>query len=123
MVSMRRAHSSRRLPLDPILIGLVLATGVALYCAAAPFSHAPLGGADKPGAASASLPTAVLFQADQQDRPPRTSFHEQPLLAQSVRSLCVRRVVGEGVSSPRPQAHILIDLAPLHRRPPPSFSS
>lgn len=121
---MRRPQSNRRLPLAPVWIGLVLAVsvGVALCCLTAPFAYAPLKGAPQPGAASAGLPTALLFQADQQDRPPRTSSHEHPPLAQSAMTLCVRRVVRQNASFPRRQAHILTDLAPLYRRPPPGFS-
>lgn len=122
---MRRAHRNRRLPLDPILIGLVLAVsiGVAMCCVVAPAFHKPLGNTPEPGAASAGVPTALLFNGDQQDRPPRTSSHEHPPLAQSATTSCVRRAISEDASFPRRQAHILADLAPLYRRPPPSFST
>lgn len=122
---MRRSRSQDRIPTRELLVGIAFAAclAVALGVLLAPAGNGKLYAAGEPGATSASVPSSLLFKAGEQEQPGRSWIPGQPSLAQSGVPVWARRASWNAQTSTRSLQRLLIDLAPLYRRPPPSFST
>ena len=122
---MRRSHSQDRIPARVLLIGLALAAcmALALCVLLVPVGHGKLYAATEQGASSAGVPSSLLFKAGEQEQSGRSWSPGQPVLTQSGMTVWARRAAWNAQFCARSRQGLLIDLAPLYRRPPPRFST
>jgi hypothetical protein len=116
---MRRTLPSR------LLIGFAFAVCLAVAAGGmrSPGGHLKRNDSPGQGATTASVPSSSILKADQHDQLGRNSFSGHAPLPRLGTPVRARRATWSAVSSAPSRTGLAIDLAPLYRRPPPSFST
>ena len=114
----------RRTPPSSLLMGFAFAVCLAVAAGGmrSPGGHLKRNDPPGQGATTASVPSPSILKADQHDQLGRNPFSGHAPLPRLGTPVLARRTAWRAVSSAPSRPSLAIDLAPLYRRPPPSFS-